>query len=444
MANQETTSAMANTLGTTITETSESINETLSQIDVSMSSNFAGFGFTQDTTPVPTPGMNGGSGSSSSDSSDTSGIPDSFGGFGGGAAGQFGGAQGSATPMNASLYEDIAYVDGVSDVEETLEVAQGDSNQTTTFMGRTFTTLVTDYTIRGISLTEDLVSSYSILPTTIVEGRTLQAGDSQVALLTANNTDYFNATVGDEITLLNETYTVIGIYEPTSTTDDLVLYMNLSDVQRITNNTGYITSMTVFTENSDIVDTVADAITALHSELTVTTQQDTLDRLQQQQEMYESALTSAEESLATTQATAIQEIIVVVAATSMIVLFVMLYTVRERTKEIGTLKAIGFSNKVVMGQFILEGLLLTTIAGVVGIALAAIAAPTLSSLLLPTVSSTFGMMSAGSSYTTTTVTLTTELILEALGGAMLLGVLGTLYPAWRAAKIRPAEAMKYE
>ena len=54
------------------------------------------------------------------------------------------------------------------------------------------------------------------------------------------------------------------------------------------------------------------------------------------------------DSLNSTNATAVEEIIVVVAATSLIVLFVMLYTVRERTKEIGTLKAIGFSNSTVM------------------------------------------------------------------------------------------------
>src|SRR5512138_3437332 len=44
MANQEQTNAMANYLGYTISSTSESINSTLSQIDVSMSSGFAGFG----------------------------------------------------------------------------------------------------------------------------------------------------------------------------------------------------------------------------------------------------------------------------------------------------------------------------------------------------------------------------------------------------------------
>jgi putative ABC transport system permease protein len=204
--------------------------------------------------------------------------------------------------------------------------------------------------------------------------------------------------------------------------------------------------MKVFTTNSDIVETVASNISSLHSELTVTTQQDLLNQLQQQQSRYEEALTSAQSSLATTQATATQEIIVVVAASSMIVLFVMLYTVRERTKEIGTLKAIGFSNGVVMGQFILEGLVLSVVAGAIGIAIAAFAAPSLSSVLLPSVSSSIGIGGQFARVATSTVAviITPTLMLEALGAAVALGVLGSLYPAWRAAKIRPAEAMRYE
>ena len=283
------------------------------------------------------------------------------------------------------------------------------------------------------------------MPTTILEGRNLQAGESGVVLLSENNSKFFDAGVGDKIKILNETFTVVGIYQPASNDNIQTLYMNLSDAQTITNNTGYITSLKVFTTNSDIVDTVASSIKSLHSEVTVTTQQDTLDRLQQQQAMYTSALESAETSIAATQATATQEIIVVVAASSLIVLFVMLYTVRERTKEIGTLKAIGFSNKVVMGQFIIEGLLLSAIAGVVGIAIASVAAPTLSSLFLPSVRSSMGFTQiVNGGVSATSVTLSPTLILEAFGGAIALGVVGSLYPAWRAAKIRPAEAMKYE
>jgi len=126
----------------------------------------------------------------------------------------------------------------------------------------------------------------------------------------------------------------------------------------------------------------------------------------------------------------------------------MLYTVRERTKEIGTLKAIGFSNATVMGQFMLEGVLLSVIAGVVGIVIGTVAAPTLSSLLLPSVNlfsgSTGGFVMRGAGATTTVASVSLELILLAFGAALLLGAIGSLYPAWRAAKIRPAEAMKYE
>jgi putative ABC transport system permease protein len=441
MANQESTSTMANTLGNTITSTSQSINETLSQIDVSMASNFAGFGFQADSTPSQSSGNrpNGGSSSSSGDS----GGPQNFGGFGGAGGGQFGGAAGTSSPMNQSLYSDIANVSGVEAVEETLTTSEGSSNRTTTFMDRTFTTLITDYTIQGIPLTSELIDGYTVLPTNITEGRNLVAGESGVVLLSENNSKFFDAGVGDEVTIVNETFTVVGIYSPSSAEGIQSLYMNLSDAQRVTNNTNYITSMTVFTTSKDIVDTVASKITSLHSELTVTTQQERLDQLEQQQSLYQEALSTAQSSLATTQATATQEIIVVVAATSLIVLFVMLYTVRERTKEIGTLKAIGFSNKVVMGQFLIEGLLLSTIAGVVGVAIAAFAAPTLSSLLLPSVGSQFGFANVANA-TASTINLSTDLILEALGAAMLLGIIGTLYPAWRAAKIRPAEAMKYE
>jgi putative ABC transport system permease protein len=284
------------------------------------------------------------------------------------------------------------------------------------------------------------------LPTNITAGRNLQAGDSGVVLLSENNTAFFDAEVGDTIEILDESFEVIGVYGASGVEDITTLYMNLSDVQSLTNNTGYITSLTVFADSSDVVTEVASAISALHPELSVTTGQQRLDQLEALKTNYETALENAESTLAQTQSVAFQEILVAVAATSLIVLFVMLYTVRERTKEIGTLKAIGFSNWTVMSQFMLEGVLLSLVAGVVGIAIASFAAPALSGLLLPAVSqSTFGTRStSANSGTTASITLTPELVLIAVGVAVLLGALGSLYPAWRASRTRPAEAMRYE
>jgi ABC-type antimicrobial peptide transport system permease subunit len=352
--------------------------------------------------------------------------------------------------MNESLYLDINNtISGIAAVESILTASEG-TNETVSMFGRTFTRLIPQYTIEGIPLTSELVDNYPILNTNITGGRNLQAGDTGVVVLSENNSAYFKAGVGDIISILGEDFTVVGIHGTTSVSDRITLYMNLSDAQAVTNNTGYITSLRVFAESSDTVSSVASAISSIHSELTVSTPQERLAQLQQIQSTYDTALASAQSSINSTQTTAFEEIVVVVAATSLIVLFVMLYTVRERTKEIGTLKAIGFSNGIVMGQFMIEGIMLSVIAGVVGIAIGVVAAPTLSSLLLPTVSSNiFGGAGGIAQRTvslapTATASLNIELIAIGFAASVALGVVGSLYPAWRAAKIRPAEAMKYE
>ncbi len=236
--------------------------------------------------------------------------------------------------------------------------------------------------------------------------------------------------------------------------------MNITDAQAVTNHTGEISTLDVYAENSSasLVNAVASEISSIPG-ITATTE---LSMLQNFQDLYNSTLASNESAISQTQTVAFQEIIVSVLATCLIVLFVMLYTVRERTKEIGTLKAIGFSNWNVMSQFMLEGMLLSLAAGIVGIGIGSVAAPTLSGLLLPHMSSVIGNTfgSSGMSFGAggarfviagrtagvggATAVLSPELMLLALGGAIVLGALGSLYPAWRASRTRPAEAMRYE
>jgi len=457
LANQQTASTAATNLGNIITQTSASINQTSTQIDCSLAPSFSGFGF-QDFGGSTT---SGGSGFTAGQFGGGSGNNGGFrpGQFGGGTiGGQFGGGAfsgGQSNPMNESLYSDInSTISGVAAVEPILQASEGQNVTTTvSFNGysRDITRLAVNYTIEGIPLTSDLVDNYPILPTNITSGSNLQAGAIGEVLLSENNSAYFNAGVGDTINILNQPFTVVGIYNPSAVSQTQTLFMNLSDAQAITNNTGYITSLAVFAENADAVSGVATSISSLHPELTVTTDQARLTQLQTLQTTYNTELATAQSANSQTYSTAVEEIIVVVAATSLIVLFVMLYTVKERTKEIGTLKAIGFSNSTVMGQFMLEGILLSIIAGLVGIAIGTVAAPTLASALLPSVG-IGGRIGPGIAIVSGTTrvsglsvaTLSPELILILFGVAVLLGTVGSLYPAWRAAKIRPAEAMKYE
>jgi len=447
-ANQASTLSLSQNLVNTITQTEANINQTLTEIDCSLASGFEGFGFRTQEYGNFTPGQFGGGNFL---------PPGNFtpGQFGGGMniPGQFGGgsfsARGGSTPMNESLYDDIATIPNVASIVPILQVTEG-TNTTMTMFDRTFTRMIPDYVIIGLPLDSTALSTYPILPTNITSGRNFQSGETGVVLLSENNSAFFKAGVGDTITILDHDFLIVGIHGSSGMEDSQTLYMSVSDAQAITNNTGYVTSLRVFATDSASVTSVSGAISALHPELQVTTSQQRLAQLEAMQTNYETALANSEATVAQTQSIAFEEVGVAIAATSLIVLFLMLYTVRERTKEIGTLKAIGFSNGNVMSQFMLEGILLSLFAGLVGIAIAAVAAPTLSGLLLPAASQAGITTNVGRALigtnpaTTAAVTLTPQLVLIALGASVLLGALGTLYPAWRASRTRPAEAMKYE
>jgi ABC-type antimicrobial peptide transport system permease subunit len=322
------------------------------------------------------------------------------------------------------------------------------------------------YTLTGVPLDSALTQNYNLLPDNITSGRNLRENDTTAVVITQDLVDYFHAGVGDSITICNRTYTVVGICAPSEQNQDAVskIYMNILEAQAATNKTGQYSSLEVYTKNSSDVDQLLEYIKAAYPTIQTVSYKDRLASLQSVQQSQQQILNNAAATLAQTQATANQEIAVIVVATSTIVFFVMLYTVRERTKEIGTLKAIGFSNGQVMTQFMVEGVVQSAIAGAIGVALGFFVAPLLSGLLLPYVNPLSTSISTGtatlngisgsvgtatlstvsSQATPLNVTITPELVAISMGAAILLGLLGSIYPAWKAAKTRPALAMKYE
>jgi ABC-type antimicrobial peptide transport system permease subunit len=415
---------------------------------------------------------------SSSSTSSSPGGGFGGGGFGGGGFG-FGGFSGQGNYMDEGVADEIASISGVVAVVPTLVVGEGITTQTFTgYGGRSFTFNESAYTIEGVPLNSSLITgNYVPLPTNITLGRNLQSGDSGVAVLSQNNTGYFDQTVGGTVNINGTNFQVVGVHGESGSsstfalgqaTDVRTLYMNITDAQSVSGLTGEISTLYVYADNSSDVTNVATQISNLYQTsnlvtpsypLSVTTEE---SELQMIENTTGTALANDESAISSTQTVAFEEIAVAVVATSLIVLFVMLYTVRERTKEIGTLKAIGFSNWNVMSQFMLEGIVLSFVAGIVGIAIGSIGAPIISGLLLPHISNPFsslgGRSGAGGYFVTrgggpsvagvaTAVSAAApspELMLIALGAAVVLGALGSLYPAWRASRTRPAEAMRYE
>jgi putative ABC transport system permease protein len=156
------------------------------------------------------------------------------------------------------------------------------------------------------------------------------------------------------------------------------------------------------------------------------------DRILQQQE---SIIDSIDSNLSSIQSMGLGITIVSVAIGVLLIFGLMFYTVRERTKEIGTLKALGFSNREVMKQFMYEGLYIGLIGGIIGLGIAAVSASLFSTWLLD----------PGETLdTSVSVTVTMGAMLLGLGVAAISGALGSLYPAWRASRVSPMEALRNE
>jgi putative ABC transport system permease protein len=106
---------------------------------------------------------------------------------------------------------------------------------------------------------------------------------------------------------------------------------------------------------------------------------------------------------------------------------IMLVSVTERTREVGIRKAVGATKRDILLQFLLESIVLSFLGGVLGISLGIMGANVIANL---------------SPDMTTKVTLGTLTL--AAGVASAVGLVFGVYPAMRAASLRPIEALRYE
>jgi ABC-type antimicrobial peptide transport system permease subunit len=113
------------------------------------------------------------------------------------------------------------------------------------------------------------------------------------------------------------------------------------------------------------------------------------------------------------------------------ILNIMLATVAERTREIGLRKAVGADNGAIRNQFLLEAGALTLLGGVIGIVVGVVVSYVVS----------LAMKALGFDWA---FVISLSSVAMAVGVSILTGVFFGLYPAFKAAKLNPIEALRYE
>ena len=234
-----------------------------------------------------------------------------------------------------------------------------------------------------------------------------------------------NDPVGQTLIIRNIPFKVIGVLEAKGFNlfgqdqDDVVIIPYTSHMRRITKRT-YLSSIMVQAADKDSITQVQDDITTLlrdrhksaDPDFTVRTQ---LELMQ----------------MATSTSRIMSILLAAIASVSLLVggigiMNIMLVSVTERTREIGIRMAVGARGRDILIQFLIEAVTLSAAGGLVGIILGMAAAK---------------IVAASTGWPTVTPVIWIGI---ACVSSAAIGIISGFYPAWKASRLDPIEALRYE
>ena len=235
--------------------------------------------------------------------------------------------------------------------------------------------------------------------------------------------------IGEAISLNNVKYTIVGVLSDDSNSltnamsGSMVAYIPYTSLIRLSDElTSDVTSFYVSAPENVMMDTVENKMTSL-----------LMARFEDDEDAFELSSQNVLEDTMSSITSILTILLGGIAAISLIVggigiMNIMLVTVTERTREIGIRKAIGASRGTILSQFLMEAVVLCMLGCGLGIFL--------SWAILQTVTTVVSSLDM-------TFALDGGVVLIAVGFCFIIGIVFGLYPANKAAKMKPIDALHY-
>ena len=328
-----------------------------------------------------------------------------------------GSAQSITIDDSESIEQEISFIEAIApEVSSRYQVTAKGTNTNTSVLG----TVVSYTQVKNLGI--DIGTFFSEQDVRV---------SSKVAVLgPTTRDDLFGENsnpIGQNIKINKISFTVIGLTESKGGTgfgsQDDIIYIPISTAQRFLSGNDYVSTINIQVQNEKYMSIVDEQVTSLllirhnisnldEADFSIMNQADILETM------------SSVSGTMTLLLGAIAGISLIVGGIG--IMNMMLTTVSERTREIGLRKAIGAKNRDITLQFLLEAIALTFIGGTIGIICGWITS----------------IMITQFSDTTTSVSFLS--ILLAFGVSALIGIIFGYWPAQKAAKLNPIEALRYE
>ncbi len=279
----------------------------------------------------------------------------------------------------------------------------GVSKTSGVLLGMVSTPDVPYFVVFGLAPQEFGINHYKI-----IEGTRLM-GSRQV-LLGKTAAKNFKKKLGDNYKIQEVSFRVVGIYETGENIEEMGAVIALKEAQEIFKKPRQVTYYQIQVQRPEATTAVIAEVERRFPKLTASRSSNFMDDQQETQMLR--AMGSFIGALA-------------VIAGGLVMMNTMLMSVFERTREIGVLRALGWRRRRVLQLIFGEAIVLSVLGGIVGVALAILLVMWLNQL-----PALVGFLENA---------LTPALVVQGFLTALFLGVVGGLYPAWRASGLEPVE-----